>query len=321
MNLSSSIFRKPCPACATSASVNATRCDCGHVFESSTHSLSPLEATLRDEELYENYLAARAEQARRAASTAQEALTGNPDDPELASAATLANEVAMSIDNDLAEQRNKIAGIRNAIQKMELGALPNLTEPSTVPKIPAAPRPTVSPSAPIQTVLVSDTTPDLAASAIKPARSNSTNSVRVPVWHAIATQKATAVLAALKKAKARETVVPAQTRVTAAEYAEQTTQPSAPPPPQKKSVAINTPSTVSPSAFRKEQAAKAEKIMEARKAEDSKVCPNCTSDVPIATTRCGCGFGFVSSGTELPSLTLCTGDFTALRNSLKLNLR
>ncbi len=61
--------------------------------------------------------------------------------------------------------------------------------------------------------------------------------------------------------------------------------------------------------------------MEARKTIDGKECPNCTSSVPVNTTRCQCGFAFVSGGTELPSLTLCTGDFTALRNSLKLNLR
>jgi hypothetical protein len=61
--------------------------------------------------------------------------------------------------------------------------------------------------------------------------------------------------------------------------------------------------------------------MESHKPADGKECPNCTSSVPTNTTRCRCGFAFVSDGTELPSLTLCTGDFTALRNSLKLNLR
>jgi hypothetical protein len=29
----------------------------------------------------------------------------------------------------------------------------------------------------------------------------------------------------------------------------------------------------------------------------------------------------VTNSSDLPSLTLCTGDFTALRDSLKLNLR
>jgi hypothetical protein len=74
-------------------------------------------------------------------------------------------------------------------------------------------------------------------------------------------------------------------------------------------------SAAPPSAFRKEQASKAEKIMEAQKSIDVKECPNCTSSVPTNTTRCQCGFAFVSGVNELPSLTLCTGDFTALRNS------
>ena len=83
----------------------------------------------------------------------------------------------------------------------------------------------------------------------------------------------------------------------------------------------STHGTTPPSAFRMEQASRADKIMEARKTIDGKECPNCTSSVPVNTTRCRCGFAFVSGSTELPSLTLCTGDFTALRNSLKLNLR
>lgn len=61
--------------------------------------------------------------------------------------------------------------------------------------------------------------------------------------------------------------------------------------------------------------------MEAHRTVDGKECPNCTSSVPLNTTRCQCGFAFKDSSTELPSLTLCTGDFTALRNSLNLNLR
>jgi len=85
VSISSSIFQKPCPACAASVSVSAARCDCGHDFESSAHPLSTLETTIREEELYESYLAARAEQARQAARTADEALaneasaSGNQD--------------------------------------------------------------------------------------------------------------------------------------------------------------------------------------------------------------------------------------------------
>jgi hypothetical protein len=106
------------------------------------------------------------------------------------------------------------------------------------------------------------------------------------------------VLSALKSAKTRESIARAR----------------------QAAVATRS-SAVPPADFRKDQASRAEKIVEARKAADDKECPNCTSIIPINTTRCRCGFAFVEVSTELPSLTLCTGDFTALRNSLKTNLR
>ncbi|HJW81764.1 MAG TPA: zinc ribbon domain-containing protein [Acidiferrobacterales bacterium] len=296
-----SIFQKPCPSCAASVAISATRCGCGHSFESAANNLSPLEATLRDEELYEGYLAARAEQARQAARRAEEVLAENTSNSELVSACALAREVAKSIDSDLAEQQKKIAAIRNALHDLEPVApvVPPAAKPSTVREksvsrqSPKTPVTTARPS-PIVTVspipVAAEKTLPVAAPA-KPAPAS--------VRHAATTQKAAGVLAALKNAKAREAVARAQ----------------------QLKAAASAHGTVPPSAFRKEQASRAEKIMEARKTIDGKECPNCTSSVPVNTTRCRCGFAFVSGGTELPSLTLCTGDFTALRNSLKLNLR
>jgi hypothetical protein len=305
MSISLSIFQKPCPGCASSVATSVVRCDCGHIFESAANSLSPLEATLRDEELYEGYLAARAEQARQAAYTAEEALADDTRNTELVAASALAQEVAKSIENDLAEQQNKIAAIRNALRALKPAAPvapPAVTKPSTVTKKSASHRPPVTPSATASPGPVDLEKTRPAAAPAKP--------VPVPVWHATTTQKAAGVLAALKNAKAREAIARAQQAKAAAEAERASAPPTA-------SAHGATP----PSAFRMEQASRADKIMEARKTIDGKECPNCTSNVPVNTTRCQCGFAFVSGSTELPSLTLCTGDFTALRNSLKLNLR
>jgi len=313
MSLTVSIFQKPCPGCASSVAISTIRCDCGHSFESAANNQSPLEATLRDEELYEGYLTARAEQARQAAHMAEQALAKDSSNAELVSAAILAREVAKSIDSDLAEQQNKIAAIRNALRDVEPLApvvSPAATKPSTITKKSAPHQPPVIPSTPARpapAVTVSPIPPDLekslpVAAPAKPAA--------VPVWHATTTQKAAGVLATLKNAKAREAIARAQQAKVIAE-AKQSSAPTT----------ASTHGAVPPSAFRKEQSSRAEKIMEARKTIDGKECPNCTSSVPVNTTRCQCGFAFVSGGTELPSLTLCTGDFTALRNSLKLNLR
>jgi len=279
------------------------RCDCGHDFESFGHPLSTLETALRDEELYESYLAARAEQARQAARTADEAQASDRKNPELASAATLAREVAISIEGDLTEQRNKLAGLRNSMHEKGLATTPDLLELSAIAEKPAPPQPVITPAAPMRRP---EPAPDLTP--------------QVPTWSATATQKATAVLATLKNAKARESVARARQNAAAAKTIKHKAA-KIPPPPQPDSAAISAPRAAAPPAFRKEQAARAEKITQARRTADSKDCPNCTSSVPLGTTRCRCGFAFESSGRELPSLTLCTGDFTALRDSLKLNLR
>ncbi len=302
MSLTSSIFCKPCPACAASVSIDAARCDCGHDFESSTRPLSTLESTLRDEELYESYLAARAEQARQVARTADEALASDGQNPELASAAALARQVAISIEGDLAEQRNKLAGIRNAMHETRPSTGPELLEPSFTEK-PQPPRPVITTAAPMmRPAPATDVTP------------------KAPTWSATATQKAAAVLATLKNAKVQETIARARQHVATTKEKKQKLANNSP-PIQSGSIANSITRTAVPPAFRKEQAAKAEKITQARAPADSKECPNCTSSVPLGTTRCRCGFAFDTSGRDLPSLTLCTGDFTALRDSLKLNLR
>lgn len=313
MSLSLSIFQKLCPDCASSVAISAARCDCGHNFESATHNLSPLEATLRDEELYEGYLAARADQAREAARTADEALFEDASNPDLVSASALAREVAKSIDSDLAEQQIKIAAIRNALRDLQPVApvvSPAATKPSTVTEKFASRRPSVAPSVPAHPKPAAIASPapvelektPLVAAPAKPASA--------PVWHATTIQKAAGVLTALKIAKAREAIARVQQAKAAAEAEQMSVSTSA-----------SAHGASPPSAFRKEQASRAEKIMETRKTIDGKECPNCTSNVPVNTTRCQCGFAFISGSTELPSLTLCTGDFTALRNSFKLNLR
>ena len=304
MSITSSIFRKPCPACAASVSNDTARCDCGHDFESSAHTLSELESILRDEELYEGYLAARADQARQAVRTADEKWANDRTNQDLASAAALAREVANSIESDLTDQRNKLVGIRNTMHEKGLDATPGLLAHSTVAEKQVPPRPTNSP----------------ATAMMRPKLANRVTP-KAPTWTAAVTQKAAAVLTTLKNAKARETVARAQQNA-AVDHAIKQKVVKNPSPSQPEIAAVSTPRTAAPTAFRKEQAERAEKItQQLSRATDSKDCPNCTSSVPAGTTRCRCGFTFEMNGRELPSLTLCTGDFTALRESLKLNLR
>jgi len=283
------------------------------MFESATQLQSPQEIALRDEEIYEGYLSARSEQAEQAAYIAAQALAEAPNDSEIIAATELAREVAREIEADLEAQRSKIAILR--------AALPVVIKPVIKPVI--APTPAIAPvtaPTPIKTKSPLPLPEPMileVAEPIKPALA--TGSYAPPaldpkLHRASAAQKAAGVLAALKSAKAKEAAARAQQALSLeqklkAQMAAQLVQ--------QEAAASTSPSP----SFRQEQAAKAEKVMEARRLIDAKECSNCTASVPLNTSRCHCGFTFNSGNTELPSLTLCTGDFTALRNSLKLNLR
>lgn len=311
-----SIFLKICPDCAAQVPTASERCKCGHIFESAISSeLSPEEAALRDEELYENYLSARAEQAHQAARAAQDALMDDPDSSEKAAQAELTREVAKSIDADLAEQRTKLAALRRTVEAQR----PKPTLPAFKPiEVPPASPPVAQPQIEAVSEIVVSTPPISTPSPLKPVKpvASPASSPALASPAAVA-QKAARVLNAIKQAKAREATTRTQKPRKAPAKTVAAPKPAPPPTPQPP---IEV-STVPPPSFRQEQAARAELVMETRKLADTKDCPNCTANVPVNTTRCSCGFTFIASGNDLPSLTLCTGDFTALRNSLNLNLR
>ena len=321
VSISSSIFQKPCPACAANVSIGADRCSCGHIFESSQNQ-SPQEAALRDEELYESYLSARAQQAQQAADSAERELAERPSNPELISAAELAREVARSIEVDLDAQRSKISALRRALPPKPVvqPPLPKIEAPVVAPKAPAAvisapatPAP-ISVPTPAPVIAVAPPIEKIERKAVASQPVSAPKTVKTAA-RANAAHKATEVLAALKSAKAREAARRAREALEAeAKFAKQV---AADPDILVQAIPNNVP----PPAFRQDQAAKAERVMETRMAADEKECPNCTASVPLNTSRCHCGFAFITGNSDLPSLTLCTGDFTALRNSLKLNLR
>lgn len=278
---------------------------------------------MRDEELYESYLSARAQQAQQAADSVERELAEKPRDPELISAAELAREVARSIEADLEAQRSKIAALRRALppKPVVLPPLPKIGVAVAPPKVPVevavapvAPKPVPVPAAEITVAPSAQKIEKIELKAVTPEPVTTPKAVKT-VARASATHKAAEVLAALKSAKAREAARRAREALEAeAKFAKQV---AADP-----DILVQTmPKNVPPPAFRQDQAAKAERVMESRKAADEKECPNCTASVPLNTSRCHCGFAFITGSSDLPSLTLCTGDFTALRNSLKLNLR
>lgn len=337
MSVSLSIFEKLCPSCASRISASAETCDCGHVFESADGSgKSTQEAALRDEELYENYLAARADQANEAARAAHEAYHADPTDANRAAAAELAKEVAASIASDLAQQRAKVAALRKALPPApkpvvaapkplppKVPATIQVTAPSkpapvvakapepveTARQLPDAPVAAPSTPAPIANPVTQPATPAASSEIVfetQPVRISAPTSPSPIAPPPVSTaERAASVLETIKKAKAREDATRAIQKVDRASEAS----------------AASTIAHVPPESFRTEQAARAEKALAVQKALDVKECANCTAKVPTNTSRCRCGYVFDLGTNDLPSLTLCTGDFTALRDSLNLNLR
>ena len=76
------IYQKTCPECAATVPADAKRCECGYCFEP-VHAdavRSAEEQAAQDEGLFEDYLAARVEQAIEAMRVAQSELAKSPGD-------------------------------------------------------------------------------------------------------------------------------------------------------------------------------------------------------------------------------------------------
>lgn len=106
------IFLKSCPECATRIAVRASACSCGYMFESGevVDFLTP-EARVRDEQLYEEYLRARAQQAQEAARLASEIAERYSHDPEKARTAALERLAAEQAKAELAAQAARVAAM------------------------------------------------------------------------------------------------------------------------------------------------------------------------------------------------------------------
>ncbi len=303
-----SIFEKVCPSCMATLATDAKQCACGYDFaqDQSEAGLSSEEIRLKAEELYENYLAARANQAAEAVKTAQAQFACDPSNPDKSGRVGDAIREAREAQTALQAQSARIAEMKKTLRPVVAAAVPaSAPIPAPVPTpIAAAPkkRPAAKP-------------------AIKPAAVRATRK-------AITAVATVTVTAAKRAANAPVQAVPKNQTPTA---------PAKPVAPAQSA----TPNK----AFRKAQAAKAEKILLAAQAAkpvttadtvklpeapvveaktaptpvaaatvktaprlyatpDKKDCPNCTASVVLNATRCRCGYEFSSSEQNIPALTM-----------------
>jgi hypothetical protein len=105
-----SIFLKVCPGCARPSAVDARVCTCGYAFPSREPSsaVSPQDRA-REEQLYEQYLRARVEQALEAARVAAHLAEMFPADRQKALTAAELQLAAQTAEAELATQRTRVA--------------------------------------------------------------------------------------------------------------------------------------------------------------------------------------------------------------------
>lgn len=305
--------------------LDTRECSCGHHFDhdDADTALTSEEIRLKAEELYENYLGARVEQAAKAVKTAQAEFARDPSNPDKSDRVASAIREVQMAESALATQSARVAEMKKVMLPAAL---------------PAAPLPVATPVKKRATALKSVTAKPQAQIVRKP----------IPVLTEVV---ATAPVPVRQK---RHTKVSAMIAKKSTTVAVAPTKPDIAPPMQS--------ATPNP-AFRQAQAAKAEKILQAISStkpapasaptakaikeesrmpamaeprppqttsvsvkaaprlyvpRDKKECPNCTASVASSAARCRCGYEFPSSEQLIPPLAMSDeerAEFAKLFNS------
>ncbi len=308
-----SIFQKVCPSCMATLATDATGCTCGFVFEQEDNQPSSVEIRIKAEELYENYLAARAEQAAEAVKTAQAEFTRDLNNPTRSKNITRFVNESRTAEASLTAQRAHIAELRKLVE-----VIPATKAPAPmVPPMPVVAKPAAT--KPVQAVRSASA---LATPDPKPERSRPE-----------------------KTARTRVVVRASKTNIHVSAPATQATMPVPAVAAARPSVPVAPISSAVPDrAFRDTQAAKAAKVMRATQTESQtkplppaepvmeaapapvpiaapfkpaparkpmllrsttdKECPNCTATVSANSERCRCGYEFAPGGSLIPGLTM-----------------
>jgi hypothetical protein len=301
-----SIFQKVCPECMATVPLDTRECSCGHHLDhdDTDTALTSEEIRLKAEELYENYLGARVEQAAKAVKTAQAEFVRDPSNPGKSDQVDSTIREVQMAESALATQSARVAEMKKAM-------LPTAR--------PASPNPVATPARKRVTTLKAVATKPQARITRKP----------IPVLTEVV---ATAPVPVRLKHEAKVVVAaPKKSPTTVA-------------PSRKPDIAPPVQSAIPNPAFRQAQAAKAEKILRAKNTQptpvvkaakeearmvpvaepkppqttpitaktaprlyaprDKKECPNCTASVTLAAARCRCGYEFPSSEQLIPPLAM-----------------
>ena len=286
----------------TTLAVDARQCACGHDFDHddpADASLSSEEIRVKAEELYESYLAARAEQAASAMKTARAVFARDPADPQKSAQLAAATDDSRAASAALAAQSTRVAEMKKALP-------PTVTLPRPVP-VSAAPKKKIITvkSAPAPAPVRKATKPGAGiAKAVSIRHKRPPQAVIAP-----ATKNKPAVASAVAKPAATapvQTKTPDSTfRKAQADKAEKilhATKPTASATEAKKeeTAAVIKRETKLPPSPPPTLARSAPRLL----ASDKKECPNCTASVESRLNRCRCGYEFPTSETLMPALAM-----------------
>jgi hypothetical protein len=338
-----SIFQKVCPECMATVPLDTRECSCGHHLDHDNADavLSSEEIRLKAEELYENYLAARVEQAAKAVKTSQAEFARDPSNTGKSDHIASAIHEVQLAESALAAQSARVAEMKKALLPTVRPAAPAPVAAPARKRATALKAVAAKPQARITRKPIPVLTEVVATAAPAPARQTheapkmaTTEPVPVRPKH-----QAIEVVSTAAPAPARQNL---QAKVVAA--APQNV-PTPMPTSKKPDIAPPAQSATPNPAFRQAQAAKAEKILRAKNTQpapvvetvkeearmvpvaepkppqatpviaaksaprlyaprDKKECPSCTASVTIAAPRCRCGYEFPSSEQLIPALAM-----------------
>jgi hypothetical protein len=327
-----SIFKKDCPECAASNSIDAVRCRCGYCFDPEALAGADADAYAEEQSrLYQDYLGARIVQAEAELTVAREQAKADPENTYQAAAALVAEQTLNALQAEMKQLTLRLAvkhpkGLTKhastapparAVETKSAGSRPNPTPavPHTATETHAprsASRAVASPNRP-------DSVPPRPTPTVQRARA---------LPPAIA--KAAPKVATLETNKAAQLRSPAADKIRSAPV-NRTATPVRPEPPR-------APQSAKPGAnFRKVQARKADAIAKSqafapvakvKRALSSVVsalptapahvaspkpapartatrdCPSCTATVASDLEKCRCGYVFSKAAEEMPAISL-----------------
>lgn len=293
---------------------DARECACGHQFDhdDADASLTSEEIRLKAEELYQNYLAARVEQATKAVQTAQADFARDPSNQDKSDRVASAIREVQAAESALAAQSARVTEMKKAMLPATPSPAP-LPVPTPARKRAAALKAAVTkPQAQMQiTRKPIPVLTEVVAAAPEPVRPKHRTKVA-----AAAPKKSPAVVVAPVKQEAAAPQ-PAQSatpnpafRQAQAAKAEKILKALISAKPAPKASAKTTKEELRTPAAKKPEPPQATAPIPVKTAprlytpSDKKECPNCTASVAISSARCRCGYEFPSSEHLIPSLAM-----------------